>query len=247
MKLMQTIVASTGFRDPAHNDRRLAVLDDLLATARGDGVNLILLPGGYLSVRHEPDISAAMYEVRVRAHTAGVAVIGGVDGPNRQDAGEDELIRAGRLPFFGFAVGLVRPEVAGTLWRQATTRNYHPEWLPDDRVPGGERIVTCGESRVGVLLCGELSNWRTRELFKDSEPELVVVAGHIGMGQGLTPGMNRWNADLGCAVAHAQHVRSWGASHHFIAADSTRTSTATDENRYVGNDEFWVAWQLRML
>ena len=67
------------------------------------------------------------------------------------------------------------------------------------------------------------------------------------MGQGLIPGMNRWNADLCCAVAHAQHVEWWGASHHSVAADGTRTSAPTDDTRWVGDDEFWVAWCSRIV
>jgi|GEM_PF-2960404 len=245
MKLMQTLVHATGFRQPAHNGRRLDVLDELLAVAVREGAELVLLPGGYLSVGHESETSLPMYEIRERAHAADVAVIGGVDGPIPPDAEEDRLVRAVRLPFFGFAVGTVQPEIANTMWRQKSTRNYHPDWLAADDVPGGERIVTRGKTKVGVLVCGELSNWRTRELFKVGEPALVVDTGHISMGQGLIPGMNCWNNALGCAVVHAQHVKSWNTSHHFIAADGTQQSVATDENRYVGNEEFWIAWCTR--
>jgi hypothetical protein len=244
MRLMQTLVGYGGFRQVEGNDRRLAMLDDLLAAAVRESAELVLLPGGYLSVGREAEVPAAVGEVRVRARRAGVAVIGGVDGPIPAEAEEDDLVRGRLLPFFGFAVGAVRPEVANTLWRQASTRNYHPEWLSADDTPGGQRIVVCGETRVGVLVCGELSNWRTRELFAAARPRLVVDAGHIGMGQGLIPGMSCWNSALDCAVAHAQHVR-WGASHHFITEDGTQMSSLTDEGRYVGDEDYWIAWCLR--
>lgn len=247
MRLMQTLVASTDFRKPEHNARRLAVLDELLVAAAREGVNVILLPGGYLSVESELQVPDTTNEIRVRAHAAGIAVIGGVDGPIPLGADEDELVRAGQLPFFGFAVGPVRPEIANTMWRQVSTRNYHPDWLADDRVPGGERIVTWGDTKIGVLVCGELSNWRTRELFGPGEPALVVDAGHISMGQGLIPGMNCWNDALGCAVAHAQHVKSWSASHHFIGTSGDQLSLHTDEARWVGDEAFWVAWCVREL
>jgi hypothetical protein len=96
-----------------------------------------------------------------------------------------------------------------------------------------------------VLVCGELSNWRIRELFAAEPPALVVDLGHAGMGQGLIPGMKAWNNHLGCAVTHAQHVKQWGASHHFITADGTQASTPTSDERWVGDEDFWVGWCLR--
>lgn len=252
MKLLQTLVSSVGFRDPANNPQRLALLDRLLAVAADERAGLVVLPGGYLTVRTEPEVVTAVGEVRRRAEVANVAVIGGVDLPPPSADDPKQAVRqkgdpTGELPYYGFAVCPVADDVRPVgLWRQTSSTGANAWDVPDEDVPGADRVVGVGPLRVGVLVCGELFSSPARGSMAALGPGLVVDLGHLSMGTGVTRAMENIARNGRCAVAHCQHVQWWGASHHFVAADGVRHSTPTDEARYVGGeDDAWVAWCVR--
>ena len=77
MKFAQTVVSESGFRDAAHNPRRLAALSELLRRLVDGKVKLVALPGGYLTVPQESDVVEAAAEVADMAERVGLTVIGG--------------------------------------------------------------------------------------------------------------------------------------------------------------------------
>jgi len=253
MKFLQTLVSSTGFRDPAHNPDRLEVFDRLLAVVTEHDADLVVLPGGYLTVPAVQDVPGAIAELSRRADRAGIAVIGGVDvaTPSADDpktaARDAKRAATAALPYFGFASGRAAFGAdPGRRWQQSSSTSANAWDVPDPDVPGPDRVVVLGTTRIGVLICGELFSSRGRESMAGLGLSLVVDLGHVGMGTGVTPAMENIARNGGCAVAHAQHV-GWGGSHHFVAADGVRDSVPTDELRCVGDDEFWVAWYARTI
>src|SRR5690242_2674615 len=106
MRFAQTIASEAGFRDLAHNARRLGMLARLLERMAAGEVDLVALPGGYLTVRSEPEVVVAASGVEDLVERTGVAVVSGVDagtGTRKGSHDMDALVSAGRVPFFGFA------------------------------------------------------------------------------------------------------------------------------------------------
>src|SRR5436309_19516 len=108
MRLVQTLVANVGFRDPACNAERLAVIGDLVRLAQRVEAQLLLLPAGVLTASAEGDVADRVAEVADLAGSAGVAVAGGVDvadAPAKAARGAkgrgavEGLVAEGRLPF----------------------------------------------------------------------------------------------------------------------------------------------------
>jgi hypothetical protein len=256
MRLVQTLIATAGFRDPAANPERLALVADLVRLSGRVGAHLLVLSAGVLTARSEDELPDRIAEVAELADGAGLAVIGGVDvadGPRKSrrsakaEPDVEELVRAGRLPFFGFAVGRVTaPAVGGPPWRQTSVTAADSELIEDEAVPAGGRVVTVAGRRVGVLICGELFSRRARAKLGGERPDLIVDVGHSGMGQGLIPAMKNLAAAAGCPVAHAQHLANWwGKGLHFVGAAGERQSQAVGEDAVIEAERLWAAWAVR--
>lgn len=250
MKLIQTVVSSRGFRDPAANDERMGLLASLLGLASRSDARLLLVPAGFLTARSEAEVSGLVEDVDRVAGKAGVAVIGGVDvsGPApRRGQDVEDLVRAGRLPFFGFAAGPVRFPAGGEHpWRQTSIDSSNAEMVPDHAVPSAGRLVAVDDTRVGVLVCGELFSPRARRGLVQAGPHLAVDVGHSGTGQGLMPAMRSLAKAGSCRVAHSQHLGNWyGRSLHFVDSAGGRLSVAADEDHVIEHESLWAAWAPR--
>jgi hypothetical protein len=250
MKLLQTLVSAEGFRTEASNAERLGLLQKLIGLARRKSARLLVVPAGFLTAAAEAEVPACISEVSEPATAAGIAVLGGVDvvsPASKRAPGIDELVRDGRLPFFGFAVGPVSlPDGSGHPWRQTSIDNRSAEWVPDDAVPGDGRLAGVQGRRVGVLVCGELFSWRARQGVGRARCDLVVDLGHGGMGQGLIPAMRSVAGEGNCPVVHSQHLSGWyGRSLHFVDRQGEQLSTLVDEDHLVLHGSLWAAWTVR--
>lgn len=247
MRFAHTLVSPHGFRDPEHNPHRLTRLRELLTRLAAERVAFVTIPAGYLTVRTEDEVMPAVADIADVVEATGVAVIGGVDvvHPKRgkADIATDELVSAGRLPYFGFAAFPTSVTADVPQWRQASTTRGNANLAPDAVLPGNGRVVGVEGSAVVPLLCGEIYSWRIREAVPNLGPRLVLDLGHVSMGQGLIPAMTSVANAAGCAVAHAQHVRN-GAM-HFVSAKGEQQSLPADQQEYVGDDEFWIGWCVR--
>ena len=248
MKLLQVIVSNGGFRDPEHNPARLDALDRLLGVARELAVDLVMLPGGYLTVVSVAEVPAEIAEIGRRAEAADIAVIGGVDvvtgSGDPKHSGTTAALPD--LPYYGFAVGPVTPVVAGTAWKQTSSTGDNAADVADDAVPGEQRVVDVAGWRVGVLVCGELFSRWARESFAAGDLKLALDLGHESMGTGVTKAMENIARNGGCAVAHTHHVAPHSAgSLHFVQPGGERESVAISECDSFGDDEFWLAWCVR--
>jgi hypothetical protein len=158
----------------------------------------------------------------------------------------DDLIRSGRLPFFGFAARPTRAEPEVPIWRQASVTSWDAEFAPDARLPDGDRVVRVGDRCVAVLLCGELFSDRARDRVTKLGADAVVDLGHARMGQGLIPAMTSVAKAAKKPVAHSQHlVGRTGRSLHFVAADGTQRSVLTDGAPHLDDGDFWIGWHVR--
>jgi hypothetical protein len=249
MKLMQTIASNANFRVPGHNPMRLALLDDLLAVAKSEKADLLMLPGGYLTVPTKAGVPGAIAEAARRANATKVAVIGGVDvkprSPDSKRPGKGG--RSGHLPYFGFAVGLVQPRVLDTRWRQTSSNREDAADVAEQDLPGTSRVVEVSGCHVGVLICGELFSRWARQSFAELGLDLVLDLGHLSMGMGVVPAMENIARNGTCAVAHTHHVsRHSNASLHFVSAD-VHEPVPLNDCEWVGDDDFWVVWCVREL
>ncbi len=241
VKLLQTIVSGTGFRVPEHNARRLELLDELLALAVRAAADLVMLPGGYLTVGSEAELPGAVAEFTRRIGSAKLTVAVGVDLP---DTPQGKGGRSPHLPYYGFLTGWE----SGGPWKQTSSTGENAADVADADVPGGGRVVTVVGYRVGTLICGELFSWWAREAFSGLTLGLVLDLGHYGMGTGVTRAMENIARNGKCAVAHTHHVASWGnQSLHFVAPGGVRHSVPLTDCDWLGDDDFWIAWHIRTL
>jgi hypothetical protein len=255
MKIMQTVASSTGFRDNNHNPTRLQVLAELLTVATRESVELVILPGGYLTANREADLNPAIDEVARLANCHRLAVVGGLDvmsrpsgkqmsSPGKGGLTQDQQVAQGCLPYFGFA--LYRDQ--RSVWRQTSSSAANAETLEDRQFPSRNRLVDLGGRKVAVLICGELFNWRARQAMLELYPDIVVDLGHVSMGQGLIPAMRNLASMAGCPIAHSQHLASWyGRSIHWVDGQGVQDSVSTESSPFLGDDEFWISWCLRSI
>jgi len=251
MRMLQVVISRTGFRQIAGNPERLVLLDILILLAVRLQARLLVIPAGFLAARNEQEMRALVVEVGRRALAAGIAVIGGVDAAwvaTKRARTLDDAVRAGRLPFFGFAVGTVvlGPESVHP-WRQVSIDNQNAEYVAEENLPGAGRVVLIDGLPVAVLVCGELYNRRARAAICALRPRLVVDTGHESMGQGLIPAMRSVARAAGCPVAHAHHLAGYQTQRiHFINAQGGRESVPA--NAHVERSgRLWAAWVLRDL
>lgn len=249
MRFAQTTVSEAGLWDAAANPLRVARLADLLARLRDDGVGLLALPAGYLTVASEMDVPSAAATVADLVDQFGVAVVAGVDVVAETENGAtdlDDMVRGGRLPFFGFAARPTPTEPEVPMWRQASVASEDADLAPEDRLPTVDRLVRAADRGVAVLLSGELFNWRALARVAESGPDVVCDLGHARMGQGLIAAMTTLARLAGRPVAHSQHLRAKnGQSHHFVAADGSEQSAPTEGGQYLDDGKFWIGWHVR--
>jgi hypothetical protein len=190
MRVAVVNVGTDGFRSPAMNGGRSAVLTSLLAQASAAGCDLLLLPGGFLTVVGEAAVATALAPLQPVLATHGVSVIAGIDAV--PDRGGRLMIptgsvAAGTLPMFGV---VWTPSGFSGPWRQRSIVA-----ADDGRVPDGlaqqVRSVMVADEQVGILICGEIFNATIRDAYRAAGIRIVVVSGHTGFGwrpfQGLEP------------------------------------------------------------
>lgn len=249
MRFIHVVVSSVGFRDPESNPDRWALLDQLLALAGRRRAQLLVLPGGYLTAHDPPEMRRFIREVGRHVDRTGVAVIGGIDldrPQTKRTRNEDAAVQNGLLPFYGFATGpLTVQQPRSHPWRQTSTTNRNAGFVADEDLPGAERVVVLRQTKVAVLICGELFSERARTAMSRLGVALAVDLGHSGMGNGLVPAMRRLALDGGCAVAHAQHVGSTTGGIHFVNSTGAQHSVALIANGLLRQGNLWAGWTMR--
>ncbi len=252
MTFMHVVVSRQGFRNRASNPERYALLDRLVTVSARLKVRLIVLPAGFFAAEKEDDMLDIIAEVGSRASEASLAVIGGIDldrATTKRASSSEHLVRAGNLPYFGFASGRVTlPEQGNYPWRQASITSADAEIVAETNIPGADRLIAIDDVTVGVLICGELFNKRARTVVGQLRPDLVVDIGHCSMGQGLIPAMKSAAGSSGCPVAHSQHLAGYRTQQiHMVNAQGQSESVRADTNPLEWSGSTWAAWTIREL
>lgn len=193
MRVAHAAVSCEMFRSVAGNAARLCLLDEILTDCEKENCALVVLPGGFLAISDESELSVMQSEIAGIASRRTVNVILGIDvehSGQKTSAASDTLVANGHLPYFGVAVG---PAMNGTgsprHWRQTTSTSRNAALLDLARLPGKERLIRVADIPVFVLICGELFNPSLRASIPKHTPQLVVDLGHVSMGQGTVPSM----------------------------------------------------------
>lgn len=236
MRVGVVCVGADGGGSSAGNRARLAVLAELVGQARAAGVDLLVLPAGFLTVGREDQVVTVLRPMGPRLDAMGVSVLLGVDvdAPGGPDSRlSDELAIEGALPWFAVAwtpAGVVGP------WRQRSTTAAHARL----GVPGTTdvRAVEVGGRAVGVLLCGEVFNAAIRDRVASHGAEVAVVIGHAGAGPHLHAGLAALTRAGAGAVEHAfgcyQLDNAPGRQAHFTRGGGNDGRRARD---------LWVRWK----
>lgn len=221
MNVTQVLVDRTGRRLVSSNAAKLATLAALLPElVRSQKSELVVFPAGYLTAARETEIPKLVAAVAAEAKNAGVAVVFGIDLPDRfggdkkgRAKGDSDKARTrasnkavvlGTLPYWGCAID-ANGAVLGE-WRQQSVRSDQASFAPPSLNPP-PRFVTIAGKRVAVLLCGELFNANYRSEVRAQSFDLLLDIGHESMAAGVIPslvnvlgGQKRW-------AIHTHHVK----------------------------------------
>lgn len=242
MRILQTLVESSTFRDPAANPERTARFRELLTKAQQHRADVLLLPGGYWTVATQAEVEPLAVEMCALAAKHSLTLVAGIDLPP-PSATTKRTSRRADLPYYGI-VGV--PGMSLHCWQQTSSDNTNALNVTAADIPGPERVVQVGTQTLGILICGEIFSVPARTRLADQNPTVVVDLGHAGMGQGLIPAMRSLARMASCTVIHSQHVKYDTSSLHMVNHRGTQESIIGTDCDWVGEEAgFWVAYTLR--
>jgi hypothetical protein len=218
MRVFQTVISVEGFREFDTNVEKEQLLEKLAKLGAEAQCNILHLPAGFWIARNAAGLDNPIRAARIIARRYGLAIVGGIDIPGSEKTTARKQARGrSRFPFFGFAVDdFGRRYGENGQWRQVSSTSDNA--ADADAIDAGRRMFRVNDSRVAVLVCGEMHNPAIRTAIANEEPNLVLVSGHHGLGQGLIPTLKALHNATGVAVLHSQHLRGLGAKLHMVDA-----------------------------
>lgn len=247
MRILQTAISTVGFRQPASNTDKTTLLDELAAEARRQKCSLLLVPAGFWCVETSPGCVPLVATARKIAKKHKVAIVGGIDVGKRLGKGgiTKKMIQQRAIPYFGFAVDSKGKTYGpGGFWRQISSTSKNA--VHGAPVNLAARLVGVAGRTIAVVLCGEMHSTYVRDAIGPLRPELVVVAGHAGLGQGLGPSLKAMNSVTGTAVVHTQHLTTY-ARMHMVTSTGASKPVETGPNQVASSSPIWAAATVRRL
>jgi hypothetical protein len=246
MKVLQAAISTQGFREPVSNADKTTLLEDLALLARRKGCSLLLVPAGVWNVPAFAGCAQLVATARRIAKKRKIAIIGGIDVGKLGKGGiTNQMVRHRAIPFFGFAVDSKGKTYGpGGLWRQISSTSKNAVHAPPVNLAA--RLVNVAGWKVAVVLCGEMHSPYVRGFIGALKPDLVVVAGHAGIGQGLVPSLKAMSSATGTAVVHAQHLAT-KARMHMVTAIGISKPRATASNLIKSSSPIWAAATVRRI
>jgi hypothetical protein len=246
MRVVQTAISTQGFRQPAFNTDKTTLLEDLALLASQRKCSLLVVPAGFWTVTTFAGCGHFVATARRIATQRKIAIVGGIDVEKVAKGGITRtMVQGSAIPYFGFAVdskGQIHGP--GGVWRQiSSTRKNAVHASP---VNLAARLINVAGWKVGVVLCGEMHSPYVRAAIGALRPDLVVVAGHAGLGQGLVPSLSATNRATGTAVVHCQHLTS-RANMHMVTANGASKPVATASKVIRSASPIWMAATLRSI
>ncbi len=176
-KVATCTVTLNGYADPRGTARRMTFLSNATFELSKSGIELFILPGGYLFASSDTDLHALQKQVEDLAIAAGIDLLVGMDVTAKDPHPDVELIRRGQLgalAIFASRKGRV------DRWRQRTSTRENQD-LVSDAVCQEERLLRVAP-RVESLICGEIFNERIRAGLVVRKTVLVIDQAHTAKG-----------------------------------------------------------------
>jgi hypothetical protein len=247
MRVLQTAVSTQGFRQPGSNSDKTKLLEDLAAEAQRRKCSLLLVPAGFWCVNTPAGWAQLVATARRIAKKRKIAIVGGIDVGRSLGKGgiTKTMVQQRAIPYFGFAVDSKgKTHGPGGLWRQISSTSKNAVHVP--LVNSAARPINVAGWRVAVVLCGEMHSPYVRVVMGALRPDLVVVAGHAGLGQGLVPSLTAMNGVTGAAVVHSQHLSSY-ARMHMVSSSGASKPVKTGSSLITSSSPIWAAATVRRI
>jgi hypothetical protein len=231
MKVLQTLVSKYGYRDWRGTTERLKIVATLLGEAAQRGCGHVILPAGFLQARRSDDVVVLRDAiVSLVQQRVGVGVMLGIDERRVTKATLDHLVQRKRLlPFWGV---VVEPGGARVhMWQQQSFQSRHG--TQENAVAIPDRTVDVHGKKVLALLCGEMFNRHLRAGLAGRGLDLIVDAGHDGLGTGLIPTLRSLARSAGCPALYSQHVGSTSRGLHMVLADLDLSQASISASNHV--------------
>ena len=222
MRIFQTVISVERFHDVNANVDKEQLLEELAKQCLDAECELLHLPAGFWSVREVGEIDGRIQATRRIARRHGLAVVGGIDISHSKKSKLSKTRRKGPLQSFGFGIDSAgRCYGENGQWRQLSASRDDATFASP--IDARQRMLVVNDSRVAVVLCGEMHNPAIRRAIAEENPDVILVSGHKSLGQGLVPTLEAFHratvqVGRGVAVLHSQHLKGKGASLHMVDA-----------------------------
>jgi hypothetical protein len=228
MKIAITTVSKDGFGDSTAFESRFERFKEALEQVRGEGVQLLCLPGGYFCVKSEAELKEAKSRIVQEAKRAGIAVAVGIDCSQEKNSNKkqttspdtEHLVRTQTLPSF---VATWSPKHEH-IWRQRSV-NSKDQWCVPEKVCKRPQTLHVSGKKIEILACGELFNERIRNSIVAGHPSAVVDLSHDGKGFRADHSL-RLLAHKGMYTFCCTHANMKGAIKRGFAPNEDKISTS---------------------
>jgi hypothetical protein len=248
MRIFQTVISVKRYHEFDANADKDQLLEQLAKLCLDAACELLHLPAGFWIVRGVGEVDRPIQAARRIARHHGLAIVSGIDIPYSKRSKLGKTGRNGLLPSFGFAIDASgRCYGESGQWRQlSATRDDAKLASP---IVARQRMLVVNDSRVAVVLCGEMHNPAIRRAIAEEKPNVILVSGHKGLGQGLVPTLRAFHratvqVGRGVAVLHSQHLKGQGASLHMVDARGISRPIPVRPNIKVSSP-LWAAATIR--
>jgi hypothetical protein len=220
MRVFQTVVTSGQFHDFNANADKVRLVETLAKIGADAQCDLLHLPAGIWVARDMRRLNEFIHTASRIACRHKIAIVGGTDirrskKPKLETKRQVTKGKKTLLPNFGFAV-----DVLGNCygengqWRQLSTTNANAKVA--SAVDAPQRIFGVNGSHVAVVVCGEMHNQAIRTAIAKEHPHVVLVSGHLGLGQGLIPTLIAFYKAAHVPILHSQHLAGKNTKLHMI-------------------------------
>jgi hypothetical protein len=224
MKIACGTVSYCGRTEPALNERRLDLFCQLLKACASMEVDLVCLPGSYLTAKDNQVPRRVGNKVVHVARTYEIAVAVGIDVKDKVN-GSDLQVKRYQLPWF--AVCWSPGEKVVHYWRQRSWTSMNCSLAPEHAIREA-RTLAVREARIEILMCGEIFSPAIRSNIIERREALdaVVDLGHTSQGFRVWAGMKKLAAEGLTTLCSVHTERSHSRKYRYDAG--ARCKSAND-------------------
>lgn len=234
MKIAITTVSNKGTFES-----RFAAFKKALEQAKGQGVDLLCLPGGYFCVKSDAELKRAENRIVQQAKRTGIAIAVGIDrSPSRKPAKKKTRSNTN---YHSFASAWRPRQRYIKSWPQRSV-NSEDQWDVSEEDCKRPQTLPVSGKEIEILACGELFNECIRNCVADRHPDAVVDLSHSGRGFRADPAL-KLLAKKGMYAFCCTHADMKGAMKRGFAPGGDKISTRKTNALITGEPriemEFW--------